>query len=181
LVFDGARGRPYLETDVVSPLNVYGRTKAEAERRVLALDPASLVIRTSAFFGPWDQFNLLTVALRTIRDGRVYRAASDLTVSPTYLPDLVNVSLDLLIDGAQGMWHLANAGSCTWAEFATIAARAAGVDDHLVEACDSSALGLAAHRPRYSVLGTEHGLLLPTLEHAIARYLRDLESRVIAA
>ena len=179
LVFDGASGRPYLETDVVSPLNVYGRTKAEAERRVLALDPASLVIRTSAFFGPWDQYNLLTVALRTIRDGRIYRAASDLTVSPTYLPDLVNVSLDLLIDGAQGIWHLANAGSFTWAEFATVAARAAGVDDQLVEACDASALGMAARRPRYSVLGTEHGLLLPPLEDAIARYARDLEPRVM--
>jgi dTDP-4-dehydrorhamnose reductase len=181
LVFDGAGRRPYLEADLVSPQNMYGRTKAEAERRVLALDPAALVIRTGAFFGPWDPHNFLTVALRTIRDGRLVRAASDLTVSPTYLPDLVNASLDLLIDGAQGIWHLANAGSCTWAEFAAAAARAAGVDDTLIEACDSSALGLAAPRPRYSVLGTERGLVLPPLDQAIARYARDLDIREIVA
>ena len=181
LVFDGASSRPYLEGDVVSPQNVYGRTKAEAERRVLALDPAALVIRTGAFFGPWDAHNFLTVALRTLRDGQRFRAASDLTVSPTYLPDLVNASLDLLIDGARGIWHLANAGACTWAEFATAAACAAAVDETLIEPCDSSALGMAAHRPRYSVLGTERGLLLPPLDQAIARYARDVDIRRIVA
>jgi len=51
----------------------------------------------------------------------------------------------------------------------------------LVEACDSSACGLAARRPRYSVLGTEHGQLLPPLEDAIARYARELETRGFAA
>jgi dTDP-4-dehydrorhamnose reductase len=181
LVFDGASSGPYLESDLVSPQNIYGRTKAEAERRVLALNPAALVIRTGAFFGPWDSHNFLTVALRTMRDGRPFRAASDLTVSPTYLPDLVTASLDLLIDGAPGIWHLANAGSCTWAEFAAAAARAAGVDDTLIEPCDSTALALAAHRPRYSVLGTERGMLLPPLDHAIARYAHDLDIRGIVA
>ena len=50
------------------PLNVYGATKAEAERRVLELLPEALVIRTSAFFGPWDDYNFATVALRSARE-----------------------------------------------------------------------------------------------------------------
>jgi dTDP-4-dehydrorhamnose reductase len=181
LVFDGASRRPYVESDPIFPQNIYGRTKAEAERRVLALDPASLVIRTSAFFGPWDQHNFLTVALRSLRAGRPFRAASDLTVSPTYLPDLVNTSLDLLIDGEQGIWHLANAGCATWAAFAVSAARAAGVDDSLVEACEWSSLALPATRPRYSVLGSERGSLLPTLDAAIERYARECDPRRIIA
>lgn len=181
LVFDGASRRPYVESDAVSPQNVYGRTKAEAERRVLALDPAALVVRTSGFFGPWDRHNFLAVALTALRAGRSFRAASDLTVSPTYLPDLVNASLDLMIDGAEGIWHLANQGCTTWAAFAAAAARQLGISEELIDACDSSALALPARRPHYSVLGSAHGLLLPTLDDAIERFVRDFENRGIIA
>jgi dTDP-4-dehydrorhamnose reductase len=65
LVFDGNRTAPYQESDAVAPLNVYGHSKAIAERWVLATHPCSLVIRTSAFFGPWDEYNFLKVALCT--------------------------------------------------------------------------------------------------------------------
>jgi len=175
LVFDGAGRRPYVEGDPVCPLNVYGRTKVEAERRVLALAPSALVVRTSAFFGPWDRANFVTLALAALGEGRPFRAASDMTVSPTYIPDLVQTSLDLLIDGAEGLWHLANAGAVTWAEFAALAARAAGVDDTAVEPCNSSHLHLVATRPSYSVLGSGRGQLLPTLEDSLARYVHDRE------
>ena len=47
-------------------------------------------------------------------------------MSPTYVPDLVDRALDLLIDGAAGVWHLANAGAVSWLEFARMAAVAAG-------------------------------------------------------
>jgi dTDP-4-dehydrorhamnose reductase len=181
LVFDGASCRPYVESDAISPQNMYGRTKAEAERRVLALDPAALVVRTSAFFGPWDRHNFLTVALRALRAGRPFRAASDLAVSPTYLPDLVNASLDLMIDGAEGIWHLTNQGSTTWAAFAAAAARQLGISEELIDACDSSALALPAMRPHYSVLGSARGQLLPTLDDAIERFARDFENRGIIA
>jgi len=103
LVFDGATHRPYVESDPVAPLNIYGRTKAEAERRVLALAPGALVIRTSAFFGPSDRANFVTRLLETLSAGGTFRAASDAIVSPTYVPDLVDRALDLLIDGASGV------------------------------------------------------------------------------
>src|SRR5205823_1854885 len=69
LVFDGSKGAPYVESDPVSPLNVYGRSKADAEVRVLRELPAALVVRTSAFFGPWDEYNFVTMALRTMAEG----------------------------------------------------------------------------------------------------------------
>jgi len=171
LVFDGATTRPYVESDAVAPVNVYGRTKAEAERRVLALAPSALVVRTSSFFGPWDAHNFVTTALDAIGSGRGFRAAADTTVSPTYVPDLVDASLDLLIDGASGLWHLANAGAVTWAEFARRAARRAGLDADRIEACPASALQLPAARPAYSVLGSVHGRLLPDLDDSLDRYL----------
>jgi dTDP-4-dehydrorhamnose reductase len=173
LVFDGGRERPYVEDDPVAPLNMYGRSKAEAERRVLALNPAALVVRTSAFFGPWDRANFVTCALSELQQGRPFRASTDLTVSPTYVPDLVDASLDLLIDGAHGVWHLANAGSVTWFEFARLAASAAGMDPAAVGPCCSDALGLPAPRPKYSVLGSERGLLMPALEDSLERYVRE--------
>jgi dTDP-4-dehydrorhamnose reductase len=173
LVFDGERTRPYVEGDAVSPLNVYGRTKAEAERRVLALAPDALIVRTSAFFGPWDESNFVASAVEAVTRGGSFRAAADTTVSPTYVPDLVNISLDLLIDGAFGLWHLANDGAVTWAEFAARAVRLAGLDAERVEPCASDALGRAAARPHYSVLASVHGRLLPNLDDSLARYFYE--------
>ena len=175
LVFDGAKRTPYVESDPVAPLNVYGRTKAEGERRVLAAHPAALVVRTSAFFGPWDTYNFVTIALRELAAGRPFVAADDATVSPTYVPDLVHATLDLLIDGERGVWHLANPGAITWAELARRAAALAGLDPGGVVARPTRALGFVAPRPLYSVLGSERGTLLPSLEDALDRYLRERE------
>lgn len=175
LVFDGEQDRPYHEADPALPLNVYGRSKAEAERLVLAHCPRSLVVRTSAFFGPWDEYNFVTVALRTLAAGQRFRAADDAIVSPTYVPDLVNACLDLLIDGESGIWHLANQGQISWAALARRMAQAAGLDPRRVIACRQDELALPARRPRYSVLSSERGILLPPLDRALERYLAECE------
>ncbi|HEY0082997.1 MAG TPA: SDR family oxidoreductase, partial [Pyrinomonadaceae bacterium] len=177
LVFDGAKKSPYVESDAVSPLNVYGRSKALAERGVLELLPSALVVRTSAFFGPWDRYNFVTGALDALAEGRRFVAADDCIISPTYVPDLVGTSLDLLIDGERGLWHLANEGALTWAELARLAARRAGLDANLIEARPTALLQLAAPRPSYSVLASERAQLLPSLEDALGRYLNERETQ----
>ncbi|HVF56463.1 MAG TPA: family 1 glycosylhydrolase [Pyrinomonadaceae bacterium] len=174
LVFgEEGRAEPYVESDRVAPLNVYGRTKAEAETLVLEKLPDALVIRTSAFFGPWDEYNFITAAIRALSEGREFVAADDQIVSPTYVPDLVNTSLDLLIDGERGLWHLATPGAITWAELARRAAELAGLDARGVVARPTRALGLTAARPAYSVLSSERGVLLPPFEDALARYAQE--------
>ena len=175
LVFDGTSLLPYVESDAVAPLNVYGRSKAEAEVRVLKACPSSLVIRTSAFFGPWDKYNFLTIALRTLAAGHTFVAANDVIVSPTYVPDLVHACLDLLIDGEYGLWHLANPGAIAWAELAQLVAQQAGLDTRLIHAVPMRDLSLTAPLPIYSVLGSERGVLLPPIENAISRYLQERE------
>jgi dTDP-4-dehydrorhamnose reductase len=175
LVFDGSAGRPYVESDPVAPLNAYGRSKAEAERRVLDSDPQALVIRTSAFFGPWDGHNFVTQALAALGEGRPFAAASDMTVSPTYVPDLVNACLDLLIDKESGIWHLSNGAAMSWAELARRACEAAGIDAARLEARPAFDLGMAAARPLNSALSSERGLILPSFEDALTRYLRERE------
>jgi dTDP-4-dehydrorhamnose reductase len=133
------------------------------------------VVRTSAFFGPWDEHNFMIQALRTLANGRRFVAADDAFVSPTYVPDLVHACLDLLIDGERGVWHLANAGATDWATWARRAAQLVGLDPTYVESCSTEALGLAAPRPRYSVLASERGTLLQSFDNALASYLRDCE------
>jgi dTDP-4-dehydrorhamnose reductase len=168
LVFDGEKGTPYVESDDPRPLNVYGWSKAECEEQVLRVWPESLVIRTSAFFGPWDQYNFLHYLRETLQRGEPFYASSDI-ISPTYVPDLVNGSLDLLVDREKGLWHLANQGEVSWLEFGRMAADLSGLSSNLVQEIES--LDLPARRPSYSALGSERGRLMPTLENAMERWL----------
>jgi dTDP-4-dehydrorhamnose reductase len=176
LVFDGAKTTPYVESDAVAPLGVYGASKADAERRVLDVHPDALVVRTSAFFGPWDEWNFAHVALRELAAGRPFAAADDLVVSPTYVPELVDVALDLMIDGESGIWHLANDGATTWAGFARLVAAAAGVGAETLQPRPATTFGFVAPRPRYSALGSERGLLLRSLDAAVARFVEEREN-----
>lgn len=171
LVFDGRRSRPYVESDTAAPLNIYGLNKAAAERAVLQAYAEALVVRTGAFFGPWDEANFVTCALRALRSGNEFSAIDDVTVSPTYVPDLVNASLDLLIDGEQGLWHLVNRGGASWLELARQAAKLARLSDAPLKACSVHTLKLAAPRPRFSVLTSERGVVMPLLEDALERYI----------
>jgi dTDP-4-dehydrorhamnose reductase len=175
LVFDGEASKAYVESDAVSPLNVYGRSKADAEARVLASHPSALVVRTSAFFGPWDEYNFVTLALRALSRGERFVAASDSVVSPTYVPDLVNACLDLLIDGERGLWHLSNSGALSWAEFARLAAKLVGLDESLIEGRPSGSFNFAARRPAFSALASERGALLPSVEDALSRYVSECD------
>jgi dTDP-4-dehydrorhamnose reductase len=181
LVFDGDLKRPYVETDRPSPLNVYGISKLEAECRVRELHARSLIIRTSAFFGPEDDFNFVTLALRSLSEGRPFTAADDALVSPTYVPDLVDATLDLLIDAESGIWHLANPGEITWAAFGRAAAAQAGLDPALIVGVPTAALNLRAPRPAYSALGSIRGTILPPLADALSRYTAAVQGRSAAA
>ncbi|MFC5462528.1 family 1 glycosylhydrolase [Massilia niabensis] len=171
LVFDGSKGSPYVESDPVTPLNVYGRSKAESETAVLAHHPGALVVRTSAFFGPWDRHNFVKLALDALERGERFVASTDMTVSPTYVPDLVHACLDLAVDRESGVWHLNNGGEVTWFELARMAADKAGIDAGGLVGQLSSEMGMAAARPSYSVLHSERAILLPRLENALERFI----------
>jgi len=167
LVFDGTLGRSYVESDEVNPATVYGASKAEAERRVLAAHDKALVIRTSAFFGPWDRYNFVWSVLHALSRNEGVQASADV-VSPTYVPDLVHASLDLLIDGGTGLWHLANTGETSWRDLALMAAERGKLDSNLIMEAESDATTNTA-------LATERGNLMPSLESAIDRFFYDSE------
>lgn len=168
LVFDGQLGRPYLEPDPTSPACVYGKSKAEAEDRVLAINPEALIVRTSAFFGPWDRFNFLHHTLAQLGRGEEVEASDNMVVSPTYVPDLVHATLDLLLDGERGLWHLANRGSISWHGLAREIAGRTGLSPEKIrdsggEKADNS-------------LASSRGQLLRPLEAALDDYVRFSET-----
>jgi dTDP-4-dehydrorhamnose reductase len=169
LVFDGRLGRAYVESDLPCPTCVYGASKLEAERLVAAACPDALILRTSAFFGPWDPHNFVYHTLRALAVGDQWQAASDSVITPTYVPDLVNASLDLLIDGETGIWHLANQGAVSWGELARLVAERGRFDPDRV-------VLHGIDRVRTSTaLGSARGFMLPTLDSALDRFFRESE------
>jgi dTDP-4-dehydrorhamnose reductase len=86
------------------------------------------------------------------------------------VPDLVHQTLDLMIDGETGIFHLANQGEVTWYEFAKMVAEAAGADTARVHPVSLAQCNLRAPRPTYSVLTSERARVMPQLEDALRRF-----------
>ncbi|MEO6247478.1 MAG: NAD(P)-dependent oxidoreductase [Sphingomicrobium sp.] len=165
LVFDGQLGRPYLEADPVSPQGAYGRSKAEAEARVLATNADSLVVRTSAFFGPWDRHNFLVHIIDRLKRGEhIDDVGEHAMVSPTYVPDLVHATLDLLLDRATGIRHLANSGEVSWHDLARDIATRTGHDPRQIHPSGAA--------PSNTSLTSGHGTLLRPLDRALDDFVR---------
>lgn len=178
LVFDGKLSKPYSETDSVAPLNIYGQSKAQGERQVLTVHEKAMIIRTSSFFSPWDEHNFVSKILKKLEKKETVQVASDILISPTFIPDLVNSSLDLLIDGEAGLIHLVNEGVISWAEFANMASDAGGFSSRsadLIIPTPAEQMNFVAKRPQYSALTSGRFNILLNLENAIERHFDQLK------
>jgi len=167
-VFDGSSGRPYREDARPAPLGVYGVSKLTGELLVAASGADHLVIRTSGLIGRGGSAqkggSFVDRILARARAGEPLRVVADQTFAPTSAVDLSRATLALVGAGARGLFHVANAGACSWHGLAMAALAEAGLDAP-VEAIEASELGLPARRPVYSVLETRryHDLGLPAL------------------
>lgn len=174
LVFGAADQMGYRESDEPAPLNIYGESKRCMEDAIARLPGEHLVIRTAAFFSPHDPYNFAMSVVERLRGGERFAAADDCIVTPTYVPDLCDAMLDLLIDGETGIWHLSNEEAVTWAGFGVQVALACGLDASLVDAVPGPTLGWKARRPQASALVSEKGTPMPALARAIERFAREL-------
>lgn len=182
-VFDGAATKPYSEADTPNPICVYGATKFEGERQITVARPRHIIVRASWTFGP-GRANFITKALeRAQRLGKLDVVRQ--TGSPTYTMDVARGILALAFTGAHGLFHVANAGSCSRAELAKAALELSGKGDVPVTEVDQvpvdPAVGALARRPAYSVLDTsafaaKTGITLPPWRDALAQYLKDLKA-----
>jgi dTDP-4-dehydrorhamnose reductase len=172
LVFDGTLGRAYVESDEPAPSGAYGRSKAEAEARLMTIDSDALIIRTSTFFGPWDRFNFLVSTIDKLKRGEEVYASDRTIVSPTYVPDLVHATLDLLLDEEHGIWHLTNQGAVSWHDLAREAAAIGKVDGSLVRRSEPDDRSEAAD----TSLTSDRGLLLRPLDRALVEFAHRIDA-----
>ena len=156
-VFDGSKPSPYVESDETNPLNVYGQSKLEGERAVLAAHPHALVLRTSWVFSPFAS-NFVKTMLKVGADRAVLRVVRDQLGNPTSSLDLAAAILNAaptLRKEPGGLYHLTGHGSTSWYDFATLifqeSKRRGGPAPEL-EAISSAVYKTAARRPANSRL-----------------------------
>jgi dTDP-4-dehydrorhamnose reductase len=175
MVFDGKKNDYYVENDVVSPLNIFGESQALAEKCVLNNNASALVIRTGALFSAWDHQNYVINILNKLKAQQLVEAEDDIFISPTYVPDLVHTSLNLLLDNETGIWHLANSGNISWAALAIEIAQRAGHNVDFIRPVSAHSMDYKAVRPKYSALKSERGMLLPPLHEALNTFFHELK------
>jgi dTDP-4-dehydrorhamnose reductase len=148
-VFDGKKESPWLENDSTAPLSVYGESKLAGELNARLVED-HLIVRTQWLYGHNGK-NFVETMLRLGGEKKELAVVDDQSGSPTWTGDL-SLALKALIDrGCRGTYHVANAGCCSWNEFARAIFSEAGLDV-TVTPMSTMELGRPATRPLYSVL-----------------------------
>jgi dTDP-4-dehydrorhamnose reductase len=196
-VFDGEKRAPYTEEDEARPISVYGESKREGERRALAANARSLIVRVSWVFGP-DRPSFIDWALGEARVREDVKAIADKWATPTYTLDLAALLKPFLknddglgagrLPNASGILHLANSGECSWQEYAQWALDCCHAEGIPMKARTIGASSLAemksfiAKRPVYSVLSSAKyealtGAAPRSWREAVADFVREHVTR----
>jgi dTDP-4-dehydrorhamnose reductase len=200
-VFDGEKREPYTEDDEPNPISVYGESKLAGEKNVLVAQGENLVVRISWVFGP-DRSSFVDATIRQAQENEQVEAVADKFSTPTYTLDIAGMLGRILDDWSrrapvpdgpaegrlQGILHFANAGKCSWQEYAQWA----------LDCCRDAGLPLrartvgarklkdmtnwVARRPAYSVLSTaKHtkltGTAPRTWREAVSDYITRFYSK----
>ena len=174
-VFDGKKMAPYETTDARNPQSVYGRTKAEAEVRLLEILPGCCIVRTAWLFGMGGKCFPDTI-LKAAATRPALDVVSDQRGRPTYNIDLARAIVQLCHKDATGIVHVTNAGDCSWFEFAREIVKCTGLSTE-VRSTSTERFARPAPRPAYSVMSAKslepYGIAMPTWQDALQRYMRE--------
>jgi dTDP-4-dehydrorhamnose reductase len=185
-VFDGAAVVPYDETSATIPLSAYGASKLAGECEVRRL-PRHYILRVASVFGGegvrGHRATIDQIAERVIA-GTVVRAATDRTVSPSYVVDVSRATRALIErDVPHGTYHCVNSGYATWYELALEVSRHFGLPAEIVPLKSAEMAG-AALRPLFCGLSNGKlraaGIEMPTWQSALQRHLSERYQQVSA-
>ncbi len=155
-VFSGETDRPYTERDREMPLNVYGISKLAGERCAAIANPSTVIFRVSGVFGRSGRSNkgpaFVERMISMAEKGEPIRVVDNIVFSPTYAPHVAATMRAVLESETSGLFHVTNAGTCSWYELANEAIAAASLAAN-VERTTYSNEGNAIKRPLYSALG----------------------------
>jgi dTDP-4-dehydrorhamnose reductase len=174
-VFDGLKKTPYLENDLANPLNQYGKSKLEGERRALDLCPNSLVVRTSWLYGAHGK-NFVKTMMRLAVEQPELRVVADQRGCPTNAADLAQALAQMLRVNIRGIVHATGTGDCTWYELASAIVSATGRETP-VHPITTAEAGRRAARPSYSVLANsvlkQSGITLPHWRDSLVQFVKS--------
>ena len=156
-VFDGDHFFPYKESDPVSPIGVYGKTKRAGELAVINGAIDSIVIRTSWLYSSFGS-NFVKTMLRLGSEKENLGVIFDQVGTPTYARDLANTCLKILCENSSeniskngNLYHYSNEGVTSWYDFAISIMELGGMDCK-VKPIQTKDYPVLAKRPHYSVL-----------------------------
>jgi len=181
-VFDGETSRPYTESDPPSPQSNYGRSKLLGEW--FAADaPSHYVLRVESLFGGRLAKSSVDRIMDAIRQGHPARVFVDRTVTPSYVVDVAEATVEILQSRpAPGLYHCVNSGTTTWLGVAEEAARLLSLQPTLVPV-EMASISFPAKRPRYCALSNEKlreaGIHMPDWRSALARYVAALHDETV--
>lgn len=178
-VFDGKKKSGYIEEDEAKPLSIYGRSKTDGEKLVLANYDKSFVVRTSWVFGiANNNFNKQVISWSNGRDK--LSIVDDQVSSPTYSYDLAKYSWELIKTKQYGLYHLSNDGVASKYDQAKYVLDSIGWNGTLNKA-KSRDFNLLAERAEYSKLDSKKlediiGMKIPSWQDGIDRFLEELKN-----
>jgi dTDP-4-dehydrorhamnose reductase len=178
-VFDGALGRPYVETDPPNPQSAYGTSKLMGEW--FAADvPRHYVLRVESLFGGAAARSSLDSMLRNMRSGVPVTAFADRTVSPSYVADVARATWGLVTRAAPaGLYHCVNSGMATWLDVAHHLRAVTGLINADITGVPAAAVNLRARRPQFAAMSNAKlgsvGIPMPTWQDAVARHIASTQ------
>jgi dTDP-4-dehydrorhamnose reductase len=167
-VFDGVGDRPYEPFDTPRPISAYGRTKLAGEEYVKHLMSRWYIVRSAGVYGRGHNFVRTMVRLGAERD--VLKVKDNEFISPTYARDLAEGIAGIAEAGRYGLYHLTNAGSCSWYEFTREIFRLGGIEAEVIP-IPSSEYPMPAARPANGVLSSLGSFELRHWQEALTDYL----------
>ncbi len=178
-VFDGSKKSPWKEDEPKAPLNIYGESKLQGEKRVEARCENYLIIRTSWLFG-LNGPNFITTMLDLSKKRDELSVVNDQEGSPTSTRDLAWGIKMLVMHDLRGVFHCCNSGSCTWFDLCRFVFEKRGIKGVTLKPVPSESFPRPAARPEYSVLDTSRfkkftGRKMRPWQQAVSEYLSDLE------
>lgn len=181
-VFDGTKTNPYLESDTVHPISVYGASKLKGEETIKAVGGDFTIIRTSWLYSSFGN-NFVKTILRLGAEKESLNVVADQIGSPTYCRDLARFILENLRNFSshnQEIYHFSNLGIASWYEFA-VEIMSLGNLSCQVSPIPTSGYPTPATRPSYSVMDksklmTDFNYTIPDWKQSLAECIRLLQS-----
>ena len=177
-VFDGGKGKPYLEYDSPQPINIYGWSKLAGEDLVKIQNPSSFILRVAWLYGPVGR-NFVKTMIALAQEKEEIHVVNDQHGTPTFVGDVARQIKLLIGTESYGLYHCTSRGSCTWYEFAREIFRLLGITVRVVPVT-SAEFPRPAKRPANSVLENFllriQGLdLMPPWEESLASNILEIK------